>query len=530
MPILLILLHFLLYLNVLNTITVYKDYTKKGDFVQKRLIQLCLKLICCTALHAEHTLEEKIAQMLIIGVPVDPTPEQYDFILPSLTKHKPGGIIFLSKGTIAGQINATKKFQALADVPLLICEDLEWGLAMRLTDGFNFPKNNIIGFTSDPDLVTAFAHSLAQQCKQLSIHVNCAPVLDINSNENNPIIGSRSFSADKEVVATYAQAFVAAFDQHNVFCCAKHFPGHGDTETDSHLGLPTIKKTLQELEAIELYPFKKAIEQGIQFIMMAHIMVPALDAAMPASLSKKTIDYLRTTLNFNGMVMSDALNMQAITNMYPQPHAAAVCLAAGTDMVILASDKPGLVVDKLNDPVFYEATIEEAIQEIKKLLTPKQIDEKYKKIIAFKEKNIQRTQDIPCCPEHFLTKEMEDLTQTIYTKAIQQSLSFDVTPWQKKALVINQKNYTTITQHQFITAQRIVIKLKGTQKGFNLNNCEFDQAYKEFVQSVLKNYRDKTLLVLYANQLITKQFNAQQMIIAFEKNKYTKKIIHDIGF
>lgn len=493
----------------------------------KKYTQLWLFSILFTSLHAEKTLEEKIAQMLIIGVPVNPTPEQYTSILPSLVKNQPGGIIFLSKGNSADQMNATTILQTLASTPLLICEDLEWGLGMRLTDGLNFPKNNVIGMADDSHLVAAFARNLAQQCQQLGVHVNFAPVLDINSNENNPIIGSRAFSADKEIVARYAQAFVEAFDQHSVFCCAKHFPGHGDTETDSHLGLPIINKSLQELEAVEIYPFKKAIEQGLQFIMLAHIVVPALDATMPASLSKKTIDYLRTTLKFNGIIISDALNMQAITDMYPQPQAAALCLAAGTDMVILASDKPGLLVDKLNDSIFYETTIAEAIQEIKKLLTPEQIDEKYRKIITFKEKNIQNRQDTSY---QFLTSEMETIAEEIYKKAIEKSSTFDVASWKKNTLIINQKNYTSIEQRQLKRAQHIVIKLKGTQRGFNLNKYEFDPAYEGFVQTVLKNYRDKTLLIVYANQLIGKKFNASQKIIAFEKNKYTKKIIRDLGF
>lgn len=480
------------------------------------------------SLHAEKTVEEKIAQMLIVGVPINPTPEQYTNILPSLIKNQPGSIIFLSKGNSADQINATTMFKAHTSTPLLICEDLEWGLGMRLTDGFNFPKNNVIGMANDPHLVAAFARNLAQQCQQLGVHVNFAPVLDINSNENNPIIGSRAFSADKEIVASYAQSFVEAFDQHGVFCCAKHFPGHGDTEIDSHLGLPIINKSLQELEAVEIYPFKKAIEHGLQFIMLAHIIVPALDDAMPASLSKKTIDYVRTTLKFNGMIISDALNMQAITDMYPQPQAAALCLAAGADMVILASDKPGLLVDKLNDLAFYETTITRAIQEIKKLLTPEQIDEKYRKIMIFKEKNIQHRQDASY--HQFLTSEMEAIAEEIYKKAIEKSSTFDVASWKKNTLTINQKNYTSIQQHQLKRAQHIVIKLKGTQRGFNLNNCEFDPAYEGFVQTVLKNYRDKTLLIVYANQLIGKKFNASQKIIAFEKNKYTKKIVRDLGF
>ena len=213
-----------------------------------------------------------------------------------------------------------KRYQQVAKYPLLISIDAEWGLAMRVENTPQYPYAITLGAIKDHDeIITEVGRNIANDCKQAGIHWNFTPVADINSNPENPVIGYRSFGSDKHNVARKSLALAKGLQSEGVLTSAKHFPGHGDTATDSHLGLPVINKSKEELMENELYPFIKLIQHGIESIMVGHLAVPALaDGSMkPSSISKKIIKgVLREELGFQGLVVSDALNMHAVSKMF----------------------------------------------------------------------------------------------------------------------------------------------------------------------------------------------------------------------
>ena len=213
-----------------------------------------------------------------------------------------------------------KRYQQVVKYPLLISIDAEWGLAMRIENTPQYPYAITLGAIKDHDeIITEVGRNIATDCKQAGIHWNFTPVADINSNPENPVIGYRSFGSDKHNVARKSLALAKGLQSEGILTSAKHFPGHGDTATDSQLGLPVINKSKEELMENELYPFIKLIQHGIESIMVGHLAVPALaDGSMkPSSISKKIIKgVLREELGFQGLVVSDALNMYAVSKMF----------------------------------------------------------------------------------------------------------------------------------------------------------------------------------------------------------------------
>ena len=238
------------------------------------------------------SLEERIGQLFINWV----SPEQSDFeqIEKLVVEDKIGGLIF-SIGTPHSHIEWMNKFQSKAKTPLLIAMDAEWGPAMRLDDVFAYPWNMTLGAIQDNKIIKAISTRIAEQNKLLGIHYNFSPVVDVNSNPENPIIGNRSFGEDPENVYQKAKAYILGHKEVGVMTSIKHFPGHGDTNQDSHKTLPEIKSDLKRLNEVELYPYKKLIEDNIvNSVMAAHILYPSLDKKNPSSISKKIINNLLT--------------------------------------------------------------------------------------------------------------------------------------------------------------------------------------------------------------------------------------------
>ncbi len=287
-------------------------------------------------------LEQRVAQLMVVRVPLDMTDKQARVFSDEMNGYGVGGVCFFA-GTAERQASMTRRFQKDAEVPLLVCIDGEWGLGMRLKDLYSFPKNAVFGrLRPDADsIVYRMGQEIGRQCREMGIHVNFAPVVDINSNPKNPVIGTRSFGTDRERVAQLGIMYALGQQSQGVLATAKHFPGHGDTDKDSHLELPVINHTAAYIDSVDTYPFRRLIEAGVGGIMVAHLQVKALDPERPSSLSPIVVGgLLRQRLGFDGLVVTDGLDMKGVTNTYGEGRGELAALLAGNDILLLPPDVP----------------------------------------------------------------------------------------------------------------------------------------------------------------------------------------------
>lgn len=286
------------------------------------------------------SLEEKLGQLFMVSVASDRNKTGTDKINDLIRDHKIGGVIF-SKGGPLRQAKLTNDYQSASEVPLLIGMDAEWGLAMRLDSTYAFPWNMTLGAIADDTIVEKVGHQIGKHARRLGVHINFAPDIDVNINPQNPIIGNRSFGEDRENVARKGIAFMKGMERAGVLSSGKHFPGHGDTATDSHKSLPVLDFSRERLDSIELYPYKSLIEEGLSSVMVAHLSVPSLEAreGYPSSLSKNIISgLLQEELGFKGLVFTDALNMKGVSDYSDGGEVELAALLAGNDMLLMPID------------------------------------------------------------------------------------------------------------------------------------------------------------------------------------------------
>lgn len=251
-----------------------------------------------------------------------------------------GGIIFFQGGPVR-QALQTNHYQKRSKVPLMIGIDGEWGLNMRLDSTIRFPRQMTLGAGSTPELVYEMGVEIGRQCRRMGIHVNFAPAVDINNNPRNPIINSRSFGEDPNHVALLGKSYMKGMQDEKVLACAKHFPGHGNTDTDSHYSLPVITSGTEQLDSIELIPFAKLISDSLASVMVAHLYIPALDSTinLASTLSSAVVtDLLQEKMGFGGLIFTDALNMKGVANYYPPGEADWYALLAGNDVLLYSED------------------------------------------------------------------------------------------------------------------------------------------------------------------------------------------------
>ncbi|HLW15269.1 MAG TPA: glycoside hydrolase family 3 N-terminal domain-containing protein, partial [Flavobacteriaceae bacterium] len=288
-------------------------------------------------------LEERIGQLYMVDVFSQAPKATTDKVKEWIEKYHIGGVIF-SKGGPKRQAKLNNEFQELSKIPLLIAMDAEWGLAMRLDSTFAYPWNMTLGAVQDDKLIEQVGKRIADHAKRLGVHINFAPSVDVNNNPNNPIIGNRSFGEIPEQVARKASAFVKGMESNGVLSSLKHFPGHGNTDQDSHLELPTIGGTRAALDSVELYPFQRLLQENIaSSVMTAHLHVPALEPSKttPVSLSKSVVtDLLRSEYGFQGLVFTDALNMRGATNGLKSGEADLKAFLAGNDILLIPQFLP----------------------------------------------------------------------------------------------------------------------------------------------------------------------------------------------
>ena len=346
------------------------------------------------------SLKEKVGQLFMISVSSESGKSYIEQAKRQIAEEYIGGVIF-SKGGPSRQAKLTNEFQEISKTPLLIGMDAEWGLAMRLDSTFALPWNMTLGAIQDNKLIADAGAAISRNTKRLGVHINFAPVVDINTNPENPIIGNRSFGENKINVAEKSLAFMRGMHREGVLSSAKHFPGHGDTDADSHKTLPTIPFSKERLEDLELYPYYPLITHGLSSVMVAHLNVPALqeDRNTPTSLSKAVItDLLKEKMNFKGLVFTDALNMKGLTNNTEPGDAELRAFLAGNDMLLM--------------PEEVEVASEVLVNAFKnEIISPARLAHSVKKILQAKYKAGLHQQKV--VQENFLSEELNTVRDQV---------------------------------------------------------------------------------------------------------------------
>ena len=356
--------------------------------------------------------KKKVGQLMVVresnmqnGQPIFYTKELKKYI----RKYGIGSICPFQGGAV-DQAIILNELQQKSKIPLMVCIDGEMGLGMRVAAVNKFPDQLTMGAMDNPELVFAIGQAMAAQCKRLGIQVDYAPVVDINNNPNNPVIGYRSFGEDKWRVAQYGVQIMKGLQSQGVMATAKHFPGHGDVAVDSHLDLPVINKSLAELDTMELVPFKEIFKAGVGSVMIAHLSIPAIDSTpnLATSLSAKNVNgLLRQQLGFKGISFTDALEMKGVAKFFPQGQAGVQSLIAGNDMLCLPGDIKG--------------TIKEVKKAIKQgRFSEGELDERVKKVLLAKY-NLGLSQKPIVDTTHLLTdlnKEVPDMRAAVALNAM----------------------------------------------------------------------------------------------------------------
>jgi beta-N-acetylhexosaminidase len=319
-------------------------------------------------------LEEKIGQLLMVQVFSSYSDDQLKEIEKDIEKNKIGGVLF-SKGGPVRQAKLTNRFQHLAKVPLMVAMDAEWSLGQRLDSVMSYPYQMTLGAINDNSLIYTMGGQIAGQCKRLGVHMNFAPVVDINNNPNNPVINYRSFGEDRDNVMAKGLMYMMGMQDNNLLTTIKHFPGHGDTEKDSHHTLPQINHNKAHLDSLELYPFEQLINNGASGVMIAHLNIPALDSTtnLASTLSPDIVTgLLKRKMGFGGLVVTDALTMKGVSDYFGPGDLEVLAFKAGNDILLMPTD------------------VEKAIHEIKKevrrgRISEEEIDKRCHKILKAKE-------------------------------------------------------------------------------------------------------------------------------------------------
>jgi beta-glucosidase-like glycosyl hydrolase/CubicO group peptidase (beta-lactamase class C family) len=322
------------------------------------------------SIYNQMTFEDKVGQLFMVAAYSNKDSVHTNSIKKLVRDYKIGGVIFFQGGP-RRQARLTNQYQSLAKVPLFVGIDAEWGMSMRLDSTFRYPFNMTLGAIKDLKLVEKVGVAMAKESKRMGVHFNFAPVLDINTNPKNPIIGFRSFGENKVSVAEHAIALMNGTQGQGIFATGKHFPGHGDTATDSHYALPVVNASADHIEKVELYPYKRMFDEGLVSVMVAHLNVPSLEPreGYPTSISQPVVtNLLKNEMGFDGLIFTDALNMKGASNFKKPGDIDLEAFMAGNDILLFAENVP-LAVDKIR-AAFQEGSISEnrLAESVKKIL------------------------------------------------------------------------------------------------------------------------------------------------------------------
>ncbi len=322
---------------------------------------------------ASLTEDQRIAQLMVVRAHSNLGPEHVAKVERDIMDYNVGALCFFQGGPLR-QALLTNRYQQLARTPLMVTIDGEWGLGMRLDSVTRFPYQLTLGALQDENLVYRMGVAVGEQCKRIGVHVNYAPVVDVNNNPDNPVIGFRSFGEDRNKVSRMGIAYMKGMQDAGIMACAKHFPGHGDVAVDSHYDLPVINKSMAQLDSMELVPFRAIFSAGVGSVMIAHLAIPAIDTAArrATSISRNNVtELLRNKLQYNGLTFTDALEMKGVANYFPGGTISVEAIIAGNDMLCLPASVPESI-----------AAIRAAIQDGR--LQQSDVDSKVKKVLQEK--------------------------------------------------------------------------------------------------------------------------------------------------
>jgi beta-N-acetylhexosaminidase len=499
-----------------------------------------------------HSFEERLGQLFMVAAYSNKDARHKEEIAKLVKEQNLGGLIFFQGGPVR-QANLTNYYQSISKVPLFIAMDAEWGINMRLDSVLTFPKAMTLGALHREELIYDMGKEMARQFKELGMHINFAPVVDVNSNPNNPVIGYRAFGEEKRLVAKKSVAYMKGLQDHGVMANAKHFPGHGDTENDSHYTLPVIKHSENRIKDIDLYPYRELIDQDLMSVMVAHLHIPSLDSERnkATTLSKYVVsDLLKTQMNFNGLVFTDALNMKGVASFYKPGEVDLLALLAGNDILLYSQDVPKA-----------KAMIMQAVEEGR--ISREEIDERVRKVLKAKywaglhQKKKIETRNLL---ERINSPETQLLVEKLFAESItvtsnrnnilplryldlQQMASLtiggDGKVFQNKLDKYSRFSHFEIpkgadaatlasVEKKLGAYNIVVVSVMGVNnspnRGFGINNSD--------INFIKKLSQQKTVItVLFGNVYGAKNFNDfPHNIIAFENNEFTQKLVPEIIF
>jgi len=317
--------------------------------------------------------KQRIAQLFFVRAHTNRGKQYEDSVAKVIHNQHVGGLVFFQGGP-GRQANLINRYQRQSRVPLLIAQDGEWGLGMRLDSTLSYPYQMTLGAIQGESLIYKMGQQIAYDFKRLGMHMNFAPVMDVNNNPDNPVINYRSFGDNKYNVASKGLAYLKGMQSAGLLTTTKHFPGHGDTNVDSHYDLPLLPFSRQRLDSLEMYPFKQAIEGGVSGVMIAHMAIPSLDDTknLPSTLSRKIVtNLLKDSLGFKGLVVCDAMEMQGVIKYFPDGEAELRAFMAGNDIIELSMDSKESIHKILKAMRHHKLPIAEFEAKVKKVLMAK---------------------------------------------------------------------------------------------------------------------------------------------------------------
>ena len=425
----------------------------------------------------ELSLEEQIGQLFMVAAYSNKDKNHQEEINALIKKYKIGGLIFFQGGP-ARQAKLTNHFQSLSEVPLLIAIDGEWGLGMRLDSTLSYPRQMMLGAIQNDSLIYQMGYDIGEQLSRLGIHINFAPVVDINNNPQNPVINVRSFGQDRVNVSKKSIAYMEGMQDAGVIAVAKHFPGHGDTNTDSHYALPLIAHDKERLDSLELYPFKRLIDAGVNGIMVAHLSIPALESNihLPTTLSKPVVTHLlKTQMEFDGLIFTDALNMKGVTQNYQSGDIESMALKAGNDVLLFPEDVSKAIHKIKRQVKSGDIKVERVRESCRKILQAKFQAGLYQSPQKENEVALENLED--------------DLNQVMYDVTRRELIKSGITLIQNKKDIIPIKNLKNkkFASLAFNTTEKTVFQ-QTLSKYAKVDHYVFDDSQADVIYEMLKKY------------------------------------------